>query len=126
MDRGSLAGLRRPAEEEWGSPGDAKRACRAIEAGLGEDAGRWTTDRSSHAKSFLTREMVPGSVPGRQSAVVGVRHPQNVRSRSVLPQRASTTRVLTPHCGFFTRFLPTTEGGPPSPARDASPASPAI
>ncbi|XP_044518868.1 uncharacterized protein C10orf143 homolog isoform X2 [Gracilinanus agilis] len=70
MDRGSLAGLRRPAEEEWGSPGDAKRACRAIEAGLGEDAGRWTTDRSSHAKSFLTREMVPGSVPGRQSAVI--------------------------------------------------------
>ncbi|XP_007477554.2 uncharacterized protein C10orf143 homolog [Monodelphis domestica] len=83
MDRGSLAGLRRPAEEEWGGPGDAKRACRAIVAGSGEDAGHWpcwTTERSSQAKSFLTREMVPADVPGRQSAAIsghnGRRPPQ--------------------------------------------------
>ncbi|XP_074153293.1 uncharacterized protein C10orf143 homolog [Sminthopsis crassicaudata] len=82
MERGALAGLRRrPAEEEKrGGPGDAKRACRSIEGGAGEDADQgqnglaqagWTNlNGVSESKGFFAQEVLPGNVRGGQSSVI--------------------------------------------------------
>ncbi|XP_068957797.1 uncharacterized protein C10orf143 homolog isoform X2 [Petaurus breviceps papuanus] len=80
MERGAQSGLRRrPAEEEWGGRGDAKRLCRSIEAGPGEDGdqGRnelaracWVTDWGSESKGFIAQQGLPGNLQGRQSSVI--------------------------------------------------------
>ncbi|XP_036620880.1 uncharacterized protein C10orf143-like [Trichosurus vulpecula] len=94
MERGVLAGLRRrSAEEERSGPGDAKRTCRSIEAGPGEDADRrrdepaqacWITDCILESKGFIARESLPGNLQGRQSSVISAhngRHPTQPCSR---------------------------------------------
>ncbi|XP_072485195.1 uncharacterized protein C10orf143 homolog isoform X6 [Notamacropus eugenii] len=74
MERGSLSGLkRRPAEEERGGTRDAKRTCRRIDAGLGENElaqACWITDWGSESKGFIAQECLPGNLQGRQSSVI--------------------------------------------------------
>ncbi|XP_043845371.1 uncharacterized protein C10orf143 homolog isoform X2 [Dromiciops gliroides] len=80
MEPGALLGLRRrPAEEEQGGPGDAKRVCRSLEGGLGEDADRgpsalpqvcWTPNGGSQSKGFFAWEMTPGDIQGSQSSAI--------------------------------------------------------
>ncbi|XP_027696267.1 uncharacterized protein C10orf143 homolog isoform X2 [Vombatus ursinus] len=99
MERGALAGLRRrPAEEERGGPRDAKRACRSMEAGPGEDAapgqnelpqGCWITDWGSESKGFVAQESLPGNIQGRQSSVISAnngRRPHQPCSRCLAGQ----------------------------------------
>ncbi|XP_074088254.1 uncharacterized protein C10orf143 homolog [Macrotis lagotis] len=80
MERGARAGpRRRPAEEERGGPGDAKRACRSIEVCPGEDADQGLNDLppacsamawTSESKGVFAREILPGHSQGRQSSVI--------------------------------------------------------